>query len=718
MSLARISPFWRVVIGLLGGVLAGLFVGEPMGRLQIAGDAYIRLLQMTVLPYVVASLVGGLGGLDAGMARRIGARGGGLILIVWVTTLLSMLCVPLAYPDWTTASFYSAKLEEEPPAFDALSLYLPANPFDALAHAIVPAVVVFSIALGLALITVRNKDELLSVLHTLSEALLRIASFVAKLAPIGIFAISAAAAGTLRLEELSRLQVYLWVYLAGWCVIAFWTLPALIGRSTPLRYADVLREARTPMITAFAAGTVLVVLPMIAERCKQLLVERDLDENEARTAIDVLVPTAYSFPSAGTLLGLGFVLWGAWYVGTPLTIGQYPSFATVGALTSFGSMAVSLPFLLDFFSLPADLFQLYLLGSVVTIRFAVAMAALHGVVVCLLASMALLGRLRVRALFEVAAISIGLTAVLMIGLGFVLTRAIPYEYRGDEDLVDLEPFVEPVAVRVVEHPSPLPVGDRKRDRFAVAVERGTLRIGYSPDRLPWVYRGSGGPVVGFDMDLVHTLARDIGLTLEVLRLEVDEAPAALDDGRIDIYVGATAITPERAQTWTFTRPYIDHTLSFVVPDELRQEFSDLSTIRRMPDLRIGIGDRSEFFRNRIGTLVPNAELVSLEGPRAFFRGQLEDLDALAFGGEAASAWTLIYPDYNVVVPKDVRFRVPAGFVLPSNQAEMVRLMDLWLMLADRSGLQDSIYRHWILGETTRNLEPRWSVIRDVLGWVE
>ncbi len=53
----------------------------------------------------------------------------------------------------------------------------------------------------------------------------------------------------------------------------------------------------------------------------------------------------------------------------------------MGALTAFGSMAVAIPFLLDFFGLPSDQFQLYLLGSVVTARFA---AALHGFVVTLL----------------------------------------------------------------------------------------------------------------------------------------------------------------------------------------------------------------------------------------------------------------------------------------------------------------------------------------------
>jgi len=89
---------------------------------------------------------------------------------------------------------------------------------------------------------------------------MRIASFVAKLAPIGIFALSASAAGTLDVQSLSRLQVYLWVYAAAWVVLTFFVLPLFVAWATPFSYREAMRDARTAMVTAFAAGTVLVVI--------------------------------------------------------------------------------------------------------------------------------------------------------------------------------------------------------------------------------------------------------------------------------------------------------------------------------------------------------------------------------------------------------------------------------------------------------------------------
>ena len=47
----------QVVLALLLGVVVGLFFGEHIAFLQSIGKAFILLLQMTVLPYIVLSLI-------------------------------------------------------------------------------------------------------------------------------------------------------------------------------------------------------------------------------------------------------------------------------------------------------------------------------------------------------------------------------------------------------------------------------------------------------------------------------------------------------------------------------------------------------------------------------------------------------------------------------------------------------------------------------------
>ncbi len=702
----KITPFQLVILSLVAGILFGAVLGEPAGQLEIVGDAYIRLLQMTVLPYILFSLMGGLGQLDIDMAKRIGRAGVGLILFLWLTAMLALLTMPLAYPEWTSATFFSTSLIEEPKGIDLLSLYIPSNPFYVLANTIVPAAVLFSIAMGLALITVRDKAGLIRGLHNLSDALMRIASFVARLAPVGIFALSAAAAGTLDLQALTKLQIYLWVYLAAWVVLTFVTLPLFVAWATPFGYREAMKDARTAMVTAFAAGTVLVVLPMIIERSKALLRQHGMASSEAETAIDVLVPTAYSFPSVGTLLGVGFILFAGWFAGSPLDLSQYPGFVVTGVISAFGTMAVALPFMLDYFHLPSDLFQLYLLGSVMTARFATVLAAMHAVVISLLGASLMLGRVRKRGLFRALGLSLALLVLVMWGLGQLLGRVVHYEYTGYKSFIAMQPMVRKVEQHLREELEPLSAADRDRPRLAVIRERGSLRVGFSRDSLPFAFRNEKGEVVGYDIDMLRQLASELGVGLELLRLDKEDVAPALAEGRIDIFAGGRAITAERALIWKFSRPYMSEHVAFLVPDYQRKRFSSLKSIRGKGHLRIGVPRdfADQFYGPLLKSYLPNAEIVPLASPREFFTGR-QSLDALVYPAEAGSAWTLIYPRFSVVVPRGLRASLSLGLVLPHGQQEYTDFISLWIDVEGRIGMLDRLEKYWIYGQVEEAAQP-------------
>jgi hypothetical protein len=45
-------------------------------------------------------------------------------------------------------------------------------------------------------------------------------------------------------------------------------------------------------------------------------------------------------------------------------------------------------------------------------------------------------------------------------------------------------------------------------------------------------------------------------------------------------------------------------------------------------------------------------------------------------------------------------------------------MDNWLLLQEQSGQLDALYDYWVLGQAVSVGKERWSIIKDVLGWVE
>lgn len=699
------------------GIATGLFFGDSAGSLKLLGDAYVRLLQMTVVPYVLVSLINGLGKLQPDHARRLGANGGALVLFLWCLSLLALTSLPLAYPDWEAGAFFSTTLLADKEPFDPLLLYIPANPFYSLANTILPAVVVFSILMGLALISVPDKAGLLQGLENLTQTLMRITNWVVKLTPYGIFAIAASASGTLRIEALGKLQVYLWIYVGVWLILTFLVLPVLVSRSTNIPARQVLRRARTAIITAIATGSVLVVLPMIANSCKELLRQRGLDSADSRTSVDVLAPTAYSFPSVGTLLGLGFILFAAWYAGSPLAIDQYPRFLIMGMLSAFGTMVVALPFLLDTFRLPADLFQLYLLGSVVTGRLATGLAAMHGVVICLLGAAAVAGAMSWRRLFQVAGAGLALTFLAMSLLGLLLTWGIPYEYQGGDRFVAMR-IPGPTATVVGDdetRPPPLTPSQQARNRLSVMSERGSLRVGYLPERLPFAYRNDLGEVVGFDMELVHRMASDLGLAIEIVRIEPEMMDESLKNGMVDLVASGLAITPVRATTKAFSIPYSHHTAGFLVRDHDRSKFSTMEKLRSAKELVIAIPP-TKYFEDSVSKWLPDAKLVPVNTPRPFLRGELPEVDGILESAEGAGAWSLIYPQFSIAVPTDLSVRIPIAFALPHSQPDWLNFVNSWIALASSSGVLDHAFSRWILGQELESREPRWSIMRNVLGW--
>ena len=280
---------------------------------------------MPVLPYITLSLITGLGQLNYQQVKMLALKAGSLLVLSWGLALAAMFVMPLTFPVWQSASFFSTSLVTKPEEVNFLTLFIPSNPFYSFANNLVPAVVLFSAAVGLALIGIAQKQELLASLTVLNRAVTRVTNFVSKLTPIGVFAVVASAAGTMRLEDLSKLQVYLWTYMAIALVLTLWVLPALIMSCTTLTYRQIVGQTQDVLITAFATGSALIVLPLLIERSKALLRQSALSTETTEATVEVIIPAFTSFPKIGTLLPMSFVLFAGWFAGASVPVTKYQS---------------------------------------------------------------------------------------------------------------------------------------------------------------------------------------------------------------------------------------------------------------------------------------------------------------------------------------------------------------------------------------------------------
>ena len=692
------------------GFFAGLFLGEKASALAIVGRAYIGLIQMSILPYMVVSLMLGIGSLSYEKAGKLAITGGIVLVASWFLAFAIVFLMPLAFPSIKGGSFFSTSLVEVAKV-DFIDLYIPVNPFSSMARTVVPAAAVFSVAFGIALIGVENKQSLLDILTATSKTLTRIAMMVVKVTPIGVFAIAANAAGTMTIEEFGRLQSYIIPFIVATLLLTFWILPGLAAALTPFSYREILKSARDALTTGFVTGNLFITLPMLVENARKLFEDRRIKSKDTDNYVEVLVPTSFNFPNIGKLLTLLFVLFAGWFVGKSIALTDYPGFAVLGLFTLFGGVDLALPFLLDQMQIPSDMYQLYVVTGVVNSWFATLLAVMNLFAFTLVAACAATGAVRINwsRIFSFAIISLVIFAAALLGTRFMLSEMVSKEDLQRRTLMHSE-IKDLHKADIKETGSKEAIGPK--NPLKSIIKRGKLRVGYNPENLPFSFINDKGDLVGFDVELMHVLARGLKVEIEFIEWTYKTVLKDLNQGKFDIAIGGLIVNPERLARVNFSNPYMNMTTALVVEDHRRNKFKSWRAIDKKLNARVGVvGER---LAKNVKRYLPNTEIVLLETYSDFFTDNPKGVDALVISAEAGSAWTILYPAYSVVVPEP-HLKANAAFAIPLATLDFEDFVNDWLQMNQTSGIIDKLYNKWILGTKVEQKKPRWSIGRDVFG---
>ena len=434
---------------------------------------------------------------------------------------------------------------------------------------------------------------------------------------------------------------------------------------------------------------------------------------------EVLVPASFNFPHTGKLLSISFILFAGWFSDAAVPVADYPRVAVTGLVTFFGSLNAAVPFLLDLFRIPADTFQLFLASGVINSRFGTLAAAMHTVTVALLGTCAMTGALKWRRgpLLRYALVTTALTVVTFGGARLVSRTLLTPEYTRKEVLASMQLLRDPVGDAVVHRTMPAFAQEPPGSRLDAIRRRGAVRVGYLPDALPYAFFNGRGDLVGFDVDMAHRLAGELGVRLELVPVEPAEIDGRLVDGSCDVIMSGVAVTTLRASRTLFSDPYLDETLAFVVKDESRDRFSTWDAIDTQGAITIAAPNVPVLPGQAPGSTPPRPPSTVRTG-HGRLRETSADVDAIAMPAERGSAWTLLYPQFSVVVPEPGVLRIPLAYALSTHDQEFGTFINTWIQLKRRDGTIDDLYQYWILGRNAAPRRPRWSVIRNVLHWVE
>jgi ABC-type amino acid transport substrate-binding protein len=530
---------------------------------------------------------------------------------------------------------------------------------------------------------------------------------VVKVTPIGVFAIAANAAGTMTIEEFGRLQSYIIPFIVATLLLTFWVLPGLAAALTPFSYREILKSARDALTTGFVTGNLFITLPMLVENARKLFEDRRIKNDDTDSYVEVLVPTSFNFPNIGKLLTLLFVLFAGWFVGKSIALTDYPGFAVLGLFTLFGGVDLALPFLLDQMQIPSDMYQLYVVTGVLNSWFATLLAVMNLFAFTLVAACAATGALRINwsRIFSFAIISLVIFAAALLGTRFMLSEMVSKEDLQRRTLMHSE-IKDLHKADIKETGSKEAIGPK--NPLKSIIKRGKLRVGYHPENLPFSFVNDNGDLVGFDVELMHVLTRELKVEIEFIEWTYETVLKDLNQGKFDIAIGGLIVNPERLAEANFSNPYMNMTTAVVVEDHRRNEFKSWRAIDKKLNTRVGVvGEKRA---NNVKLYLPN----TLETYSDFFTDNPKGVDALVISAEAGSAWTILYPAYSVVVPEP-HLKANAAFAIPLATLDFEDFVNDWLQMNQTSGIIDKLYNKWILGTKVEQKKGRWSIGRDLFG---
>jgi ABC-type amino acid transport substrate-binding protein len=216
--------------------------------------------------------------------------------------------------------------------------------------------------------------------------------------------------------------------------------------------------------------------------------------------------------------------------------------------------------------------------------------------------------------------------------------------------------------------------------------------------------------------MAHRLARDLHVAVEFVAVDFDSLDRALENSQCEIAMSGIAVTPLRMARHPFSVPYMDETMAFIVRDHLRNSFTTWDSIRALGPVTIRMPN-VPYFIEAIRARLPRARLEPLE-LTSNAASELANSEVLLMPAERGSVLTMLNPKFSVVVPEPGLIKVPLGYAVGRMHPDWLHFVDGWIELKRKDNTIASLYEHWILGRSADRRQPRWSVVRNVLHWVE
>ena len=327
------------VLNFMGGVENEIINGYVLPFFQFIGDLFIKLIKMIVVPLVFFCIIDAA--LSLGDIKKL--RSIGIKTIIWflatgaISATIGLILANIIKPgrglQLGTAET-AMEVKELPGIYQTLLDLIPSNPFQALTSGEMMQIIVFSLFLGFAIISIgKEAQQLCDIISLCSRTMFKVIDMILGIIPYGVFSLMTVALAKYGVAIFGPvLKFILTDYLA--CIImstvGYGIFLTVIGKVNPMKF---WRKAFEPWMIAFSTCTSSAARPVSMEVApKKMGVPRDI--------ASFVLPLGCTAQMNGTCAYFGIVvLFAAQLYGVELSIQQQIMLVVQATFLSVGCAA-------------------------------------------------------------------------------------------------------------------------------------------------------------------------------------------------------------------------------------------------------------------------------------------------------------------------------------------------------------------------------------------
>lgn len=334
----------QVLLGLISGVIVGLYWGEDAAWLKIFGTIFINLIKMVIVPLIFFALLSGITSMQGeGNFTRVGIKGFGAYIFTAVFAVIIGLTAGLVFQPGVGIDLHSITQNSDatslittktPNISEFLIGLIPTNPINAMASDNFLQIIIFSIFTGVVINMVGEKAKpLKEIIYSTSQVTFRMIEIIVKLAPYGVFGFISWVVGTQGTEVLEALgKLFVTVIIA--CLfqyVVFGFMILFFARLSPLPfYRKILFTQSLAFATSSSKATLSTALKQVQDRM-----------GVSKTNSNFLLPLGVCINMDGTAIYLGIcALFFAQAYGIDLTTQNYIMLVLTCTLGSIGAAGI------------------------------------------------------------------------------------------------------------------------------------------------------------------------------------------------------------------------------------------------------------------------------------------------------------------------------------------------------------------------------------------